>query len=141
MKPHLLALTTAVLWGVGGYFEKRGLHHGNLSPRMGITIRTAVALVILSIVSLPHWKTVPQAGWRALLYMAIGGGVAAGSIAMLCFYSSLKAAPLNRVLPIAFTAPLFGVLMGCLFGGETLTARGVLGIAMTVGGVVLLTTA
>ena len=47
MNPQFLALLTAMAWGVGGYFEKKGLHLGGLSPQMGITIRTAVALVIL----------------------------------------------------------------------------------------------
>ena len=78
MKPQILALLTAMAWGVGGYFEKKGLHDGNLSPQMGITIRTAVALVILAFVSFPHWKSVPQAGTRPLLYMVVGGGPAAG---------------------------------------------------------------
>ncbi len=43
MKPQIFALLTAAAWGIGGYFEKKGLHLGNLSPQMGITIRTAVA--------------------------------------------------------------------------------------------------
>ena len=30
MKPQLLALLTAAAWGVGGYFEKKGLHLGGL---------------------------------------------------------------------------------------------------------------
>ncbi len=51
MKPQLFALFTAIAWGVGGYFEKKGLHLGNLSPQVGITIRTFVALIILSLVS------------------------------------------------------------------------------------------
>ena len=139
MKPQLFALLTALAWGVGGYFEKKGLHQGNLSPQVGIALRTAVALVVLGIFSFPHWKTVPQAGPKALLYMVIGGGVVAGSAGMLCFYAAIKGAPLSRVMPIAFTAPLFGALMGFLFGGEALTAKTLLGILMTVGGIVLLT--
>ena len=47
MKPQLLALLTAAAWGIGGYFEKKGLHLGGLPPQLGITIRTAVALVVL----------------------------------------------------------------------------------------------
>ncbi len=139
MKPQLFALITAFCWGVGGYFEKKGLHLGNLSPTMGITIRTGVALIILAIASYPQWKTIPQAGSKALLYMIIGGGVVAGAIGMLCFYTALKGAPLNKVMPIAFTSPLFGALMGLAFGGEPLTVKTALGMAMTVGGIVLLT--
>ena len=141
MKPQLLALFTAMAWGIGGYYEKRGLHHGNLSPQMGITIRTAVALTVLAIASFPYWRTVPHAGAKALLCMVIGGGLVAGSVGMLCFYSALKGAPLGKVMPIAFTAPLFGALMGVLVGGEALTTRTAVGTLMTVGGIVLLTMA
>ena len=139
MKPQLLALLTAAAWGIGGYFEKKGLHLGNLSPQMGITIRTAVAVLILGIVSFPQWKTVPHAGPKALTMMIIGGGVVAGSVGMLCYYAAIKGAPLTRVMPIAFTSPLFGALMGIIYGGEPLTIKTVLGMLMTVGGIILLT--
>ncbi len=139
MKPEIFALLTAICWGVGGYFEKKGLTLGNLSPTMGITLRTATALIILALASFPQWKNVPQAGSRALLYMVVGGGVVAGAVGMLCFYTALKGAPLTRVMPIAFTSPLFGALMGILFAGEPVTWRMGLGLLMTVGGIVLLT--
>ena len=139
MKPELLALLTAAAWGIGGYFEKKGLHLGNLSPQMGITIRTAVALLILGAISFPQWKTVSHAGPKALVMMIVGGGVVAGSMGMLCYYAAIKGAPLTRVMPIAFTSPLFGALMGVLLGGEALTLKTVLGMLMTVGGIVLLT--
>ena len=60
MKPQLFALLTAAAWGIGGYFEKKGLHLGNLPPQVGITLRTAVALVVLGFVSAPHLKTVTR---------------------------------------------------------------------------------
>lgn len=140
MKPQLLALMTAIAWGVGGYFEKQGLHQGGLSPQMGITIRTAVALVILALVSFPQWKALPQAGPKALLFMILGGGVLAGAVGMLCFYAAIKGAPLVRVMPIAFTSPLFGGLMGIMLAGEPLTAKTTLGMVLTIGGIALLTT-
>lgn len=139
MKPEVFALLTAICWGVGGYFEKKGLQLGNLSPTMGITLRTLTAVIILGIASFPQWKNLPQAGPKALLYMIIGGGVVAGAAGMLCFYTALKGAPLNRVMPIAFTSPLFGAIMGILLAGEPLTWRTGLGILLTIGGIVLLT--
>ena len=139
MKPQLLALITAAAWGIGGYFEKKGLHAGDLPPQVGITLRTAVALMVLTMVSWPQLRLIPQAGGRALVYLVIGGGVVAGSVGMLCFYAALKGAPLNRVMPIAFTSPLFGVLAAMLLGGEVITVKTALGMAMTVGGIVLLT--
>jgi transporter family protein len=141
MKPQWIALLTAICWGVGGYFEKKGLHLGNLSPQMGITVRTGVALLVLAVVSYPQWKTLSQAGPKAILYLVIGGGVVAGSLGMLAYYTAIKGAPLSKVMPIAFTSPLFGALMGILFAGEPLSLKTVLGMALTVGGIVLLTMA
>jgi bacterial/archaeal transporter family protein len=139
MKPQLLALLTAMAWGIGGYFEKKGLHMGDLSPQMGITIRTAVALVILGFVSFPQWKTVTQAPPKALMMIVLGGGVLAGSIGMLCYYAAIKGAPLTKVMPIAFTSPLFGALMAVLLGGEPLTWKMVFGTILTIGGIIVLT--
>lgn len=139
MKPQVFALLAAICWGVGGYFEKKGLHLGNLSPTMGITIRTLVAFVLLAAASYPQWKTVPLAGSKAILYMVIGGGIVAGAAGMLCFYTAIKGAPLSRVMPIAFTSPLFGALMGLIFGGEPLTLKTILGMCLTIGGIILLT--
>jgi len=138
MKPEFYAIITAFAWGVGGYFEKKGLHLGNLSPQVGITIRTAIAFVILAAVSFPQWKTIPQAGSKALLYMIIGGGVLAGAVGMLSFYMAIKGAPLTRVMPIAFTSPLFGAIMGLIFSHEPLTVKTIVGMLMTVGGIVIL---
>ena len=103
------------------------------------TVRTAVALLILGAVSFPQWKTLPQAGPKALLMMGIGGGVVAGAVGMLCFYAAIKGAPLTQVMPIAFTSPFFGALMGIIFGGEPLTAKTVIGMVLTIAGIVVLT--
>jgi transporter family protein len=42
-------------------------------------------------------------------------------------------------MPIAFTSPLFGALMGILFGGEPLTFKTVAGFILTVSGIIVLT--
>ncbi len=139
MKPYIFAILTAAAWGIGGYFEKKGLHMGDFSPQLGITIRTGVALVILSLVSFPQWKSLATAEPKALLYMVVGGGVVAGAVGMLCFYAAIKGAPLTRVMPIAFTSPFFGALMAVMLGGEPLTLKTILGMALTIGGIILLT--
>lgn len=113
---------------------------GGLSPQVGITIRTAVAFIILGAVSFPQWSLIPQAGPKALLLMVLGGGVLAGSVGMLSFYAALRgASSLAQVMPIAFTSPLFSALVGLLFGTEKLTWQTGLGMALTIAGIVLLT--
>ncbi len=140
MKPHFLALLAAMAWGFGGYFEKKGLQLGHIPAHVGITIRTAVALVILGGISFPQLKVLSATGAKPLLYMVLGGGVLAGSAGMLCFYAALKGAPISQVMPIAFTAPLFGMLMGLLVGGEPFTWKLAFGVLLTVTGIVLITT-
>jgi len=71
--------------------------------------------------------------------MIVGGGVVAGAVGMLCFYMAIKGASLGKVMPIAFTSPLFGALMGMIFGGEAVTLKSVIGTIMTIGGIIILT--
>lgn len=139
MRPFLLALLTAAAWGVGGFFEKKGLHLGNLPPQVGATLRTAVALLVLLAVSAPQLRALREAPPRALWAIALGGGVAAGALGVLCFYAALKSAPLARVMPVAFTSPLFGAAVAILAGGETPSARTLAGMLLTVGGIIVLT--
>ena len=62
MKQYILfAAIAGALWGFGGYVEKTGLRLTGIPPIAGITVRTAVALLILGLISFPAWKTV-QAG-------------------------------------------------------------------------------
>lgn len=63
----------------------------------------------------------------------------AGAGGMLFFHVAIKGAPLNRVMPIAFTSPLFGALMAFIYGGQPSTLKTFLGMLMTVGGIMLLT--
>jgi transporter family protein len=127
-------------WGIGGFFEKKGLQTGGLSPQVGITIRTAVALIILGAFSYPEWKSIPLAGPNSLLLMIIGGGVVAGSVGMLSFYAALKgASSLTQVMPIAFTSPLFSAMMAIIFGGEKINIQTILGTLLTLVGIVVLT--
>jgi transporter family protein len=57
---------------------------------------------------------------------------------MLCFYTALKGAPLTKVMPIAFTSPLFGAALALTIGGEALTLKTALGMLLSVGGIILL---
>ena len=40
-------------------------------------------------------------------------------------------------MPLAFTAPLFGALAAVVLGGEPMTGRTLLGMALTVGGMLI----
>jgi len=138
MQAFLLALLTAAAWGIGGFFEKKGLHAGNLSPQVGAFLRTAVALVVLGIASGPELRQLTSAGTKPLLAIGIGGGVAAGGLGILCFYAALRLAPIQQVMPIAFTAPLFGALAAVVLGREEISLRTAAGMVLTLVGIALI---
>jgi transporter family protein len=138
--PVVLAIITAICWSVGGFFEKKGLKLGNLAPVMGITVRTAVALVVLGAASFSHWSSLAVAGTKPLLYLIIGGGIVAGSLGMLSFYAAIHAGDLSTVLPVAFgLTPMLGFLLGVTLMGEVFTPYKLLGVVLISVGVVVVT--
>ncbi len=139
MKPVFYAVLTAVCWSVGGFFEKKGLRLGNLSPVMGITVRTASALVVLAVASFPGWGAIAAAGAKPLLYLVLGGGVLAGSLGMLSFYTGIATGELSRVIPVAFgLTPLLGFLLGVFVMKEPATVSKLAGVVFTSIGVLFI---
>ncbi|MFW6154717.1 MAG: EamA family transporter [Planctomycetota bacterium] len=135
MKPELWAFLTAICWGGGSLLEKHGVKLGNLTPVMGTAIRTAFSLVLLTMISVPFWGEVKTAGPRPILLIAVGGGVFAGGLGLICLYTGLKTGNLATVLAIAFCfAPIVGAIGGVAFLREKLAPLQVLGIALCVAG-------
>lgn len=138
MHPIVLALITAMAWGIGGYFEKKGLHAGALSPAVGATLRSAVALAVLAAVSGPELRQLASAPARSLASIVVGGGIVAGGIGILAFYAAIKGGSLQQVMPVAFTSPLFGAAAAVLLGGENLSPRTAVGMVLTLAGIALI---
>ena len=137
----LYAVLAGIAWGVGGYFEKAGLKEIGLPPIAGIALRTAVALVILGLISIPAWQAVNKsAGIKAWLMIVIGGGIIAGSLGMWSFYASLSLTDnLGVTLAIAFAfSPIAGTLTGLLKGNQQMDLKTGLGLASIIIGIVLI---
>lgn len=137
MHPLVLALITAMAWGIGGYFEKKGLHAGALSPAVGATLRTVVALAVLAVASGSELRQLASAPPKALASIVLGGGIVAGGIGILAFYAAIKGGSLQQVMPVAFTSPLFGAA-AILLGGEELSPRTAAGMVLTLAGIALI---
>jgi bacterial/archaeal transporter family protein len=136
----VLAALAGVAWGVGGYFEKSGLQALGLPPIAGITVRTAVALLLLGALSVPAWKLVEHPENRqAWLMLVIGGGVVAGALGMWCFYGALRTTTnLGVTLAIAFAcSPVAGTLAGVIRRDQPLDLKIVAGLVAIVVGIVL----
>ena len=133
MPAELWAVLTALCWAVGSLLEKKGVKLGDFTPVMGTTIRTAVSLVFLGLLSLPYWNQVRAAGLKPILLIALGGGVVAGGLGLICFYTGLKSGHIGSVTAIAFClVPVLGACLGYFFLHEQLNLLQVAGIALCV---------
>jgi transporter family protein len=142
MKQYMLfAVIAGVAWGIGSYFEKTGLRAMGIPPIAGITLRTAVALIILGLISIPAWKSIANpSNAQAWMMIVLGGGIVAGSLGMWSFYSALSTSEnLGVTLAIAFAfSPLAGTVLGLLRGDQHFDVRIGLGLAAMIIGIVLL---
>ncbi|HEX9655724.1 MAG TPA: EamA family transporter [Bacteroidota bacterium] len=142
MRPYMMyAILAGLAWGVGGYFEKTGLRAIGMPPIAGITLRTAVALCVLGLFSIPAWRSVGQPdNIRAWLMILIGGGIVAGSLGMWSFYASLSTTEnLGVTLAIAFAfSPIAGTILGLFRGDQHIDLLSACGLVAIIVGIVLL---
>lgn len=142
MKQYMFyAVIGGVAWGIGGYFEKAGLRAMGIPPIAGITLRTAVALLILGLISIPAWKSIANpSNVQAWMMIVLGGGIVAGSLGMWSFYNALSTSEnLGVTLAIAFAfSPLAGTVIGLVRGDQHFDVRIGLGLAAMIIGIILL---
>ncbi|HLE31826.1 MAG TPA: EamA family transporter [Bacteroidota bacterium] len=142
MKQYILyAIIAGVAWGIGGYFEKAGLRAMGIPPIAGITLRTAVAVIVLGLISIPAWKSIASpSDTQAWMMIVIGGGIVAGSLGMWSFYTALSTSEnLGVTLALAFAcSPLAGTVFGLIRGDQHIDARIGLGLTAIIIGIVLL---
>lgn len=140
MRAEIWAVLTAFCWGIGSLLEKKGVQIGGLTPVMGAAIRTVFSLLFLTAASSPFWVQTTTAGAKSITLIAVGGGLFAGTLGLICLYSGLKAGNLSTVMAIAFSlAPIIGAIMGLVFLGEKLRAVQIIGIALCVAGAAMVT--
>ncbi len=144
MRPELWAILTAVLWATGAFFGKRGMAHAGLEPQQGLTIRLVISALVVLAVTAPRLAELVRGlaaeaeVRRGIGQIALFEGLVAGSLGMLAFYTALRHGALSRVVPLAFTVPLWGFLLGVLFAGEAVTVTKAVGVAAVVSGIVML---
>jgi transporter family protein len=138
-KSFLFAVLAAVIWGFAPALEKVGLKGAGMDPFLGVFIRTIpIALfAMLGVLAMGRMGEVASIDLKSALFVA-AGGLVAGLLGQLAFYSALKWGEASVVVPVAATYPLVALLVSVLFLGEAFTMQKLAGIALVVGGVVLL---
>ena len=123
-----LSLLAALASATSDALLKRGFVH--LSPFGMGAIRLAYTLPWLAAALLfIEWPAVDRT-----FFLAIACGLPLEILALLCYMRAIKVSPLSLTLPFLAFTPAFLVVSGRIILGETLTWRGILGIALIVAG-------
>ncbi|NHJ47090.1 MAG: EamA family transporter [Asgard group archaeon] len=145
-----LALLTALCWGSGSFFGKKALNIGQLSSLVGINIRTFTALVLFLLLivifgkrldtnirkEIVHaWKTSKMGLFQIIIFE----GILAGAIGMFLYYLAISGGELSIVMPLAFLSPVWGTLLAILFKDEKITFHRTIGLLLTMGGIIIIT--
>ncbi|MBI4949626.1 MAG: EamA family transporter [Deltaproteobacteria bacterium] len=137
-KSFMFAALTALIWGFAPAFEKLGLD-GKIDPYLGVVIRSIPVAVIafVGLAVMGRTASIATVDLKSALLVA-AGGLIAGLLGQLAFYSALKYGEASVAVPVAATYPLVALVVSVVFLGESFTVQKLVGIGLVVGGVVLL---
>ena len=131
------ALLAALFAALTAIFAKIGLH--GIDSDFATFIRTVmiVFIVALWVSYLGKWQPLAQITHRQWLFLFLSA--AATGFSWLFYFKALQTGSAAHVAPVDKLSVVFVALFAVTFLGERLNAREWLGIALIVGGIVLLT--
>lgn len=130
------AVGSAFFAGLTAILGKVGV--AEINSNLATLIRTVVifAVTALIITGRHEWEPLDKLSGKGILFLCLSG-VATG-MSWLCYYRALQMAPASQVAPIDKLSVAFAIILACLFLGETLTWRVLLGGVLIVAGALIL---
>jgi transporter family protein len=133
----LLALLTALCWGLAPLLGKAGLQ--KTDPLTGLALRTftvsGILLIILALTG--HFQGLRELTPRGAVFLALEG-VLASLIGHFAYYFALKYGAASQVVPLASCFPAVAFIGAVLFLHEKVTLPKVSGLGLIVLGALLL---
>jgi transporter family protein len=131
-----LLLVTMVLWGSTPLIEKLGLK--DVDPLMGIFIRSLVITVILFVFYLFSGRIYELTKISVKNFsLFAASGIMAGLVGMWTYFYLLKGGMTSKIVPIAASYPLITAVLSILILGEQVTLQRIIGIILTIIGIIL----
>ncbi len=130
------ALGSAFFAGLTAILGKLGV--AEINSNLATLIRTVVILVVSALLVSwrREWEPLNKLSWPGVLFLVLSG-ITTG-LSWLCYYRAMQTGPASGVAPIDKLSVVFVIVLACLFLGEPLTWRVLLGGALVAGGVLLL---
>ncbi len=132
----ILLIITMLLWGTTPIMEKIGLRE--VDPLTGVLIRSLTVTIILLVIYLVKGRMheLVHVGLRNFsLFTA--SGVMAGLVGMWTYFYVLRQGMTSKIVPIAASYPLVTALLGIIILKEEVTMQRIIGILLTIIGIVL----
>lgn len=133
MKGEILALIAAILWGIAPILDRYALQEVSVYP--AIVVRAFGGFVAISLISLAL-RDFEITASKSLILLLISGAIS-GAFAMILYFDSLKIIGASRAVAITAVYPMVTALLSAIFLSETLSARLLLGIALIIAGIIL----
>ncbi len=134
-----MVVLSAAMWGVGNIQIKR---IGDINPfalSAGMAMFAAPELLVLSLLleqgQMQAVRTADWTAWGGVIYMVVLVAIVSYAI----WYHLLKIYAVNQVVPFSLLGPVFGVAAGILLLGEVATWQKLVGGAITIAGVAMIT--
>jgi drug/metabolite transporter (DMT)-like permease len=135
----LVALTfSSMAWAVGSIYSKKQQSEGSTFMKAALQMLIAGLLLMLTCLlngSLTHisWGSISMQSWAGLAYLITFGSL----VGYLSFIYVLSVWPAARVGTYAYVNPIVAVFLGWAFVGEPLSGWQFIGLAIILGGVIL----
>ncbi|MBU2608088.1 MAG: DMT family transporter [Chloroflexi bacterium] len=130
------SIGAALAWGVTAVLTRQSL--GGLTPPLtGATVALLSGTLILGAISIKAREPDLKRKKRAIGLFVIAGAAAGSAVTM--YFFALSMAPVAIIAPIAYSYPMFALLLSYLFLGqlEKITMRIVVGTIAVVAGIAL----
>lgn len=123
-------------WGISPALEKLGV--SKLSPLTAVSIRSFFVAIILAVFFFSSGGYQEAAKYPRSIGFILLGGLFAGLLGQLTYFTALKYGEASRVVPIVASYPVLTFIIGISLLGESLTPSKVAGVLLVSAGIFLL---
>lgn len=131
----LMSLGAGLSFAIYTMVSKRVLNQVDAVPAVAMIFSISATILLPSLLLFSTEGIITISGMTTILYL----GIAATSISYILFSSGLKRIPSSSAVTLSLAEPLTAALLGVFFIGEQLSKWSWAGVALLLGGILVLT--